>query len=466
MSIPVLPPDIDSSDVEFAVVRRKSSQLSALSSQPAGQRAPGARIESAGARIPSRTPNDENPFPSDHVRSEIRFGLGAIKGVGTKAVGAILAAREKDGPFKSIFDFCERVDSGQVNRACLEALDQGWCLRFDRGHAQSAHGRPRRRDRARQQAGRRSQGRSDVALWRRGYMAMRERRPRKHEPRLPSVEWTEAEMLAHEKAVLGFYVTRHPLSMHEETLAKYATASTADLKRFGEGAEVVLGGMISQIRTVITKNGRNAGAKMGIITCEDLKGSVEVVVFPRDLDRFQPLLALETLVFFRGQVDRKREDPSLRVSEVIPLESADEHLSALVIFRVQGEFANEKTLRQLRELMTSHRGDKPAYLELWTGNVPSQEGAERSCERQRAPNGERTAGRLKVTVRVGQVGVKPTSQFRRAVEDVLGPGGMITVGSVRRPGPAAPPPGARAAERSLMTKQGTCGSPRPRAHPD
>jgi DNA polymerase-3 subunit alpha len=227
-------------------------------------------------------------------------------------------------------------------------------------------------------------------------------------PKIPAVEWSESEMLAHEKAVLGFYVTRHPLSMHEEMLNKYATASTADLKRFGEGSEVVLGGMISKIRTVITKNGRNAGAKMGIVTCEDLKGSVEVVVFPRDLDRFQSLLALETLVFFKGQVDRKREEPSLRVSEVIPLESADEALSALVLLRVHGAATSESTLKQVKALMAQHRGDKPVYLELYTAN------------------------QLKVTLRVGQAGIRPSADFTRAAEDLLGPGNVVTVGSVRR----------------------------------
>ena len=101
--------------------------------------------------------------------------------------------------------------------------------------------------------------------------------PKPPEPKVPPLQWTEAEMLAHEKAALGFYVTSHPLSSHEEILRKYSTARTVDLRRYQDGQEVTLGGMISKMRTVVTKQGRNAGSKMAIVTVEDLSGPVEVV---------------------------------------------------------------------------------------------------------------------------------------------------------------------------------------------
>ncbi len=382
MGIPVLPPDVNVSEHDFNVVYRRG------------------KVESRKSKVETDTQAD--------VRPEIRFGLAAIKGVGDKAVAAILAARAKGGAFQSVFDFCERVDSSAVNRAALEALIKSGA--FDSTGAMRKalmvvledamhHG-------AKQAADRRS---GQMGLF--GADSAAPEPP----PRIPAVEWSESEMLAHEKAVLGFYVTRHPLSMHEDVLNKYATASTADLKRLRDGSEVVLGGMISKMRTVITKNGRNAGSKMGIITCEDLKGSIEVVVFPRDLERFQPLLALETLVFFKGQVDRKREEPSLRVSEVVPLDRADELLSALVILRVHGAAARESTLKQVQALTARHRGDKPVYVELWTAN------------------------QLKVTIRVGQAGVRPSPDFKAAVEELIGPGNVITVGSVRRAMAVQPP---------------------------
>src|SRR5690606_9111426 len=201
---------------------------------------------------------------------EIRFGLAAIKGVGDKAVTAIIQARKEDGKFASIFDFCERLEPGAVNRACLEALIKSGAFDSTGAMRKSlmlvlddalAHGAKQAADRRAGQLG----------------LFGGETAAAQPAPKIPSLEWSVAEMLAHEKSVLGFYVTKHPLSMHEETLNQYANVGTTDLRRFPDGADVILGGMISKFRTVLTKNGKNPGQKMGIVQVEDLKGSIEVV---------------------------------------------------------------------------------------------------------------------------------------------------------------------------------------------
>jgi DNA polymerase-3 subunit alpha len=339
-------------------------------------------------------------------RPQIRFGLAAVKGVGEKAVSAILAARQEGGTFRSIFDFCERVDLGAVNRSVVEALVK--CGAFDSTGAMRkalivvlddalAHGASRAEDRRTGQ----------MALFG-GPGAQAE------EPKLPAVQWNEAEMLAHEKATLGFYITKHPLTAHEKTLQKYATARTVDLRRYSDGTEVVLGGMISKMRTVVAKTGRSAGRRMGIVTLEDLQGQVEVILFPNDLERYQPLLVPESVAFFRGQVDRRRQEPSVRVSDVIPLEEADERLSAMVLIRLDSLITPE-CLREVAELARRHRGDRPVYLEVLTKDG------------------------MKVTIRGGQnMSVRPTGEFLQAMAELVGPQRVEALPPLRVR--AAPPP--------------------------
>ncbi len=350
----------------------------------------------------NQSDNDFTVIRSEKGKGEIRFGLQAIKGVGEKAVNAIRAARGEGGPFKSIFDFCERVELSSVNRAVLEALIRSGA--FDSTGA-TRKGLTMVLDDA--IAG----GTSIAADRRSGQMSLfggADAIVPRAEPRIPGDQWTEAEMLTHEKATLGFYVTRHPLTSHEQTLLKYATARTSDLKRYDEGAEVIVGGLISRMRTVLTKTGRNAGSKMGIITLEDLWGQVEVIVFAKDLEKYHAQLAPESLVFFKGRVDRKREEPSLRVMEVVPMELGDERLGSSVLLRVNCVGAEVSLLKRIRETLDRFRGDRTVLLEMLT------------------------AGNLKVTLRTnGRSGVTPTPAFRRAMEEILGEGSVVVLGSGR-----------------------------------
>jgi len=132
-------------------------------------------------------------------------------------------------------------------------------------------------------------------------------------------------------------------------------------------------------------------------------------------------LALESLVFFKGKVDRRREEPSLRVSEIVALEQADELLSSMVVIRVPCLGSSETTLQKLRELLKTYAGDRPVYLELWTAN------------------------QLKVTIRTRSV-IRPTPDFCNAVAELLGPENVNLLGPMRRPTkpsplqPTEPPP--------------------------
>ena len=320
MNIAVLPPDINTSINDFTVDRRGD-----------------------GAAV-------------------IRFGLAAIKGVGEKAVGAIVAERTAHGPFRSLFDFCERVDLTVVNRATLEALI--CCGAFD------STGAMRKAlmdvlDRAIEagQAARRDRLAGQMNL----FGGMDEQDAGAHPGvRLSTTEWSEAEMLAHEKAVLGFYVTRHPLTQFEPLLTACATAWTTDLRSHSDGTVVVLGGMVSGLRTLITKGGRRPGSKLGIVTFEDLRGQVEAMLFPEMLAACQAVVVPDAMLFLRGEVDRRREEPSLRVTEVITVAEAPAKLTRHLMVRLSDATTDDALLGALVELCGRYRGDKPLFFDIAT----------------------------------------------------------------------------------------------------
>lgn len=291
--------------------------------------------------------------------SAIRFGLGAIKGIGEKAVAAVVSERQRGGPYRDIFDFCERVDLGAVNRASIEALicagafDGTGVMRkamTDALESAISAGQQVQHDRRVGQMGLFGDEVSST-----------EYAPK---PKFSNAEWTEAEMLAREKAVLGFYITKHPLAHHEPLLAACSVATTADLACMKDGDPVVLGGMITSVRTLVARNGRNSGQQMGVVTVEDMKGRTEAVIFPKELVAYRPLLVPDAVLFFEGNVDRKREEPSLRVSRIIAREQA-----ATAFGRALYLDMNEQTdIHRLAHLLRAHPGECRVYMNVATGD--------------------------------------------------------------------------------------------------
>ncbi|MCO6438337.1 MAG: DNA polymerase III subunit alpha [Phycisphaerae bacterium] len=326
IGITVEPPNVNRSEYEFVVSVERESE--------------------AGA--------NGNPGKS---RRSIQFGLGAIKGVGAKAVGAIVDERERGGAFRSLFDFCERVDLSAVNRGAVEALicagafDETGAMRkalMDALERAIAGGQRAQRDRRSGQLGLFGFGESSPAV--------------AVEPALSAAEWNEAEMLAHEKEVLGFYITKHPLASHELLLRACTTASTTDLVRFQDGMEVTLGGMVTAFRTVTTRGGRNAGRQMGIVSLEDLAGKVEGIIFSSDMAEQRAALVPDALVFVTGQVDRRREEPSIRISKVISQDEAMETFGRALILTL----AAGHDLDALVGLLRESRGEAAVYLNCQT----------------------------------------------------------------------------------------------------
>ncbi|NLH43455.1 MAG: DNA polymerase III subunit alpha [Planctomycetes bacterium] len=307
----------------------------------------------------------------------IRFGLAAVKGVGERAVEQMIEARKKVGRFKSLFHFCENVDLRTVNKQVIEALIKGGA--FDRlggNRNQMMMGLERA-----MQVG--SSLQSDKVSGQMNFFGQMtdEKQYAEDHKALPDVPpWPELQMLAFEKQVLGFYVTSNPLSQHAEMISDYSSTNTARLAQehgSGEGngngsgngggeKQVIIGGMITKVRYNITKNGRNAGAKMAVFTLEDLQGQIEVVLFPDTLAEYASLVVEDSVVFVKGKTDYRRERANILASELIPLEKAREKLAKGVWIKLDARGMTAERVSQIRSVCQSHRGSRPLSMVIVT----------------------------------------------------------------------------------------------------
>ncbi|MFH1615713.1 MAG: DNA polymerase III subunit alpha [Planctomycetota bacterium] len=325
MNIEVAPPDINESFTDFTVVYEQGRE--------------------------------------DKATGMIRFGLGAVKGVGEKAVEQIIKARQETGRFKSLFHFCETVDLRVANKQVIDALIKAGV--FDRLGG-SRHQMIAGLEKA-MEIGARAQ--SDAI---KGQMTFfsdlgGDEKFEQDKARLPDVPaWSEMQMLNYEKDVLGFYITRNPLSRHAETIGAYSSVNTGQLDASLEGREIVIGGMIKNIRNIVTRNGRNAGAKMAVAVLEDLQGTVEVVFFPDALEENSEQLLIDNIVFIRGKVDCRREVPNIIAGKILPLEDAEEKLTAEVHINLTAADITTEKVNRIKSICMSHRGNSPVYVSLRT----------------------------------------------------------------------------------------------------
>jgi len=255
------------------------------------------------------------------VGQDICFGLGAVKGLGEKPVEAIVAARDAGGPFKGFRDFCERVDLTAINRRVVEGLICAGAFDFigvDR--SRMLFGAPALLSQVQNEKQDRLSG--QISLLDMGGMdALKEDVFPEMEP------FTREERLAREKAVLGLYVSGHPLEHYAGLLASATnlnssmTDSYEDLRDAGirDGGTVTIGGLVDSVKNQTTKN----GDLMAFITVEDLYGRMEVVVFPRVYERYRSLLRSEKPVLIRGRINYNEEmDVSVICQDMTPLEKA------------------------------------------------------------------------------------------------------------------------------------------------
>ncbi len=317
--IEVLPPDVNESSVFFA---------------------------------PSRQPGAEE-------WRAIRFGLAAIKGVGQVAVESLLAARQS-GKFRSLSELCERVDGRTVNRKVLEALiKSGACDCFGETRATMFGKIDRVLTRAAGIIQDRQKGQDTM------FGMLEERAERREEPEKQLPEWPQHELLAHEKELLGFYVTGHPLTPYAPILEKYAVHTTSQLASVANRGMTRIGGLVVEVQKGISKK---SGKPYAMVLLEDLEGTVQVLCLSENYDKFIQLLVPKKALLITGEVNLGEDKPKIFPQEIIALEDAPHLYTKQVHLRLHIPHVTAKDLEAARDLITAHPGKCPLFLCLkWPG---------------------------------------------------------------------------------------------------
>jgi DNA polymerase-3 subunit alpha len=341
------------------------------------------RCEEMGIEV---LPPDVNSSDHGFVVSgkSIRFGLDAVKNVGHAAVQAIIRTRESDGEFRSIWDFCERVDARAVNKRAIEclvkcgALDSTGASRQGMlavlPHAQ-ANGQKTQEDAQRGQGsifdlGGPPAGDSEAPTELSAITAPAD-------PPVPEGEFEQRDLLAMEKETLGTYVTSHPLKGMREALRERVDCTLAELRTKEDRSMLTIGGLVGDCKKLRTRSGQD----MMFAALDDLAGSVEMLVFNQVLERSAEVLVPDNVVIAKGRLDhREGGKTSFVVSEVEIFEPDPNQIAAArrranapaEPFKLQLAPADfEPTLiEELKAIFSTYPGECEVMLEMTTVNGP------------------------------------------------------------------------------------------------
>ncbi|MGC1275903.1 MAG: DNA polymerase III subunit alpha [Planctomycetaceae bacterium] len=318
MGLEVVPPDVNRSDVEFSVVGG----------------------------------------PDD---AKIAFGMGAIKGVGEAAVGAIVEERNANGPFKDIFDLTERVDPKNLTKGMLEILIKAGAL-DSLSPSKAAPNRAQLTDAVERAVSAAASRIRDKAVGQKNLFGGDEPETADEPaftPTLPDVpDWTRSQKLAHEKEVFGFFLTSHPIAEAGERVTRYATHSNNQLADCDDGAEVMLGGMVGAIKKATTKKpSRNGHTRYVNFDFEDETGIVRCIMWPEDYARQGELIEPEAILYLKGKVDRRSREPNVIVNRLMTLDDADKEFTKQLAIRFQRGLHAESELVRVREILDRFPGE-------------------------------------------------------------------------------------------------------------
>ena len=283
----------------------------------------------------------------------IRFGMAAIKGVGEAAVEAILKTRNESGKFKTLAELCERVDGRTLTKKPLEALIKtGACDSFGQTRASLFAQIERTLGRAASILSDKQKGQSSL------FGALEEKAPPMPERESNLPEWPQHELLAHEKELLGFYVTGHPLTPLVPLLEKYSLTNTAKLAELPNRSLTRIGGMIAAVTHGTSKK---SGKPYSMVTLEDLEGSVQLLVM-NDYDKFRPLLEPNKAILVIGEVSTGEDKPKIFPQEIMPLTDAPKKYTKQVHLRLHSAHLQPEDLLKVQELAAAHTGKCPLFL--------------------------------------------------------------------------------------------------------
>ncbi|OGP93830.1 MAG: DNA polymerase III subunit alpha [Deltaproteobacteria bacterium RBG_16_54_18] len=284
---------------------------------------------------------------------KIRYGLGAVKNVGLGAVEEIIKQRDAGERITSLFGFCESVDLRRVNRRVIESLIKAGAFDSTDAHrSQLMLGLEEALERG--QARQKERRAGQPALF--DGLAV----PHGHGA-MPAVEeWPEQQLLSFEKDVLGFYLTSHPLIRYQQDIRELTTVDTEGLEEVANAAQVSVGGLVAEVKEISTKK----GDQMAFLTLEDMKGRVEVIVFPDLFRKVRPYLTVDMPVVVRGQLDKGEERHKVKASSIVPLDEAKKEKISKVHVRLRTPGISKEQLVRLREILEENKGKCEALLHL------------------------------------------------------------------------------------------------------
>jgi DNA polymerase-3 subunit alpha len=304
------------------------------------------------------------------VRS-IVFGLSAVRNVGSGLVELLLAERDANGPFVDFYDLCERVDFQVLNKKTLESLIKAGA--FDSlGHPRQGLLQAFERIVDATVARRRERDMGVLSLFGEVEDAgggFDERPP------IPDVEFGKRERLSFEKEMLGLYVSDHPLMGAEASLRRRCDGSLADLADLEDGCIRTFGGVVTGLQRKWTRK----GDLMAVFTLEDLRSSVEVMVFPKSMTDHGHKLADDAVVVVKARVDAREDTPKLIAMDVDPFEPMSGEAFPLRV-KVAAHALSETLIEDLKRVLGEHTGESPVFVHLgerqvlrlpeaWTVNV-------------------------------------------------------------------------------------------------
>ncbi|MBU1128180.1 MAG: DNA polymerase III subunit alpha [Candidatus Omnitrophica bacterium] len=329
------------------------------------------------------------------VGEGIRFGLVAVKNVGSVAVDHIIGVRKKSGKFESLFDFAEKIDSRTANRKVVESLIK--CGAFDSTSIFRSQAmvildnvlniaQKIQKDRQNGQLSFFDDGQG-IEDFKDNFQNI---------PVIP--EWPEHELLASEKEMLGFYISNHPLAKYERLLNAYSTCGISGLPERSDGQRILIGGLVSRVRNTVT---RRTGEKMAIIRLEDLNNFIEVLVFPKTYEVAASAIKEDALVYVDGRLNLREETPKIVAESIIPLEKVKELFTKAVVVKLTTIGLEKVMMSKVKFLIQKHSGKVPVYIDLL------------------APEGR------KVRLSTGEdLAVTPKSEFLNDMEALVGAGNV------------------------------------------
>ncbi len=340
------------------------------------------------------------------VDGKIAFGISAIKGCGGAAAEAIVSARKKGGPFKDLFDYCERVDQLGANKTSLETLIKSGsmdCLGARRSQLYASIERA-------------IQSGSSVAADRKAgqknlFGGLEDAAPSPAVGLPDMAEWPDKEKAQGEKEVLGFYLSTHPLNEHLRVLETYRSHTTADIPGLAERAEVILGGMIGSIKLGSTKDPKpGKPSRYANFDFEDTEGIIRCIAWPEQYAESASLITADNILMLRGVIDRRGgEEANLVINEVIPLDQLDARYTSGIVIRISETEHPADVLTRVREVLRAYPGSGDLqfcfYLE----------------------NGSR------VFLKAHSVKVSITRELRDRLDDLLGPGNLQLITTPPKP---------------------------------